>query len=103
MLDLGDSLIVMEQGQIIADGSRDKVLQALRSGKSQKSAPDVAQKAPAPVAKTSDAAPPVSEPKPSVAKAKTASNTDTKPTAPKVAKKPTATNQKKPTVQTRPI
>lgn len=36
MLDLVDRLIVMEQGQIIADGPRDKVLQSLRSGKNKK-------------------------------------------------------------------
>lgn len=33
MLDLVDRLIVMEQGQIIADGPRETVLQSLRSGK----------------------------------------------------------------------
>lgn len=36
MLDLVDRLIVMEKNQIIAGGPKDKVLQALRSGKSQK-------------------------------------------------------------------
>ncbi len=39
MLDIVDRLIVMEQGKIIADGPRDKVLQALRAGKTQKSEP----------------------------------------------------------------
>ncbi|WP_194089661.1 type I secretion system permease/ATPase [Vibrio hibernica] len=103
MLDLVDRLIVMEQGQIIADGPRDKVLQTLRFGKSQKSAPTVAKKAPTPEAKTSDAPSSASEPKPSAAKAKATSNTDSKPTSTTAAKQATATNQKKSTIQTRPI
>ncbi|MFV0573939.1 MAG: type I secretion system permease/ATPase [Vibrio sp.] len=39
MLDLVDRLIVMEQGQIIADGPRDKVLQSLRAGKAPEQKP----------------------------------------------------------------
>lgn len=103
MLDLVDRLIVMEQGQIIADGPRDKVLQALRSGKSQKSAPTVAKKSPTLEAKTSDAAPSASEPKPSEDQAQAATSTVSRPTSATATKQTTTTNKKKSTIQTRPI